>query len=194
MSDDTASRPESLAETGAQGVPSPTDSLSHGGRCINRLLGPMKVTLVRASVVVLVLLCTACGGSSPTSPSGTIQPPTPPPTAAPSPPSGNFPPLSGPSRTFVFDRELSYSVRDYTRNSRFVLYDNGAFVLQYLGRGEYRGAYTETNGVVTFEWEGWSVAGAWGATGSISDDLLSVRYNLIMGLTDFEDAAYLRAQ
>ena len=54
----------------------------------------------------------------------------------------NFPPLSGPSRTFIFDGELTYPVRDFTRKSRFVLYDNGAFVLQYpssLGDGRYRG-------------------------------------------------------
>jgi hypothetical protein len=102
--------------------------------------------------------------------------------------------LSGPSRTFLFDRELSYPVHDYTRNSRFVLYDNGGFVLQFVGRGEYRGGYTEANGVITFEWEGWSAAGPWGATGLLSDDRLSVRYNIIMGLTDFEDAVYLNAR
>jgi hypothetical protein len=47
------------------------------------------------------------------------------------------------------------------------------------------------NGVITFEWEGWSVAGPWGATATISDDSLSVEYNLIMQLTDFEDAVYV---
>jgi hypothetical protein len=102
--------------------------------------------------------------------------------------------LSGPSRTFTFDHELSYPVRDYTKNSRFVLYDNGAFVLQYVGRGEYRGRYAEDKGVITFEWDGWSVAGPWGATGALSDDSLSVRYNLIMQLSDFEDGVYLRAR
>jgi hypothetical protein len=101
--------------------------------------------------------------------------------------------LSGPSRTFIFDRELSYRVSDYTRTSRFVLYDNGAFVLQYpsLGEGGYRGRYTDANGVITFEWEGWSVAGPWGATGTLKGDSLTVQYNLIMQLTDFEDAVYV---
>jgi len=42
----------------------------------------------------------------------------------------------GASRTFLFDRELSYRVNDYTKMSRFVLYDNGAFVLQYPSLGE----------------------------------------------------------
>ena len=104
-----------------------------------------------------------------------------------------FPPLSGPSRTFVFDRELSYRVSDYTKMSRFVLYDNGAFVLQYpsLGQGGYRGGYKDANGVTTFEWEGWSVAGPWGASGTLEGDALTVQYNQMMQLSDFEDAVYV---
>jgi len=101
--------------------------------------------------------------------------------------------LTGPSRTFIFVRELSYPVSNYTSQSRFVLYDNGAFVLQYVGLGaDYGGGYTETNGVIAFEWEGWSVAGPWGATGTIRGETLTVQYNLIMQLTDFEDAVYTR--
>jgi hypothetical protein len=102
--------------------------------------------------------------------------------------------LSGPARTFVFDRELSYGVSDYTKKSRFVLYDNGAFVLQFLSLGEagYRGAYEEANGVITLQWEGWSTAGPWGATGTLKGDSLTVQYNLIMQMTDFEDAVYVR--
>jgi hypothetical protein len=101
--------------------------------------------------------------------------------------------LSGPSRTFIFDRERSYPVRDYTRNSRFVLYDNGAFVLQYPSLGEvgYRGGYKDANDVIVFEWEGWSVAGPWGATGTLKGDALTLQYNEIMQLTDFEDALYV---
>jgi hypothetical protein len=84
-------------------------------------------------------------------------------------------------------------VSNYTKESRFVLYDNGAFVLQYVGLGGgYRGGYTEANGVIVFEWEGWSAAGPWGATGTVKGDSLTVQYNLIMQLTDFEDAAYVR--
>ena len=103
----------------------------------------------------------------------------------------NFPPLSGLSRTFTFNRELTYHLTDYTKQSRFVLYDNGAFVLQYVSLGgEYRGGYTESNGVITFQWEGWSIAGAWGATGTLKDGSLTVQYNLIMQLSDLEDAVY----
>lgn len=151
----------------------------------------MNTTVRRGAAVFLVVLSTACGSSGPTTPTAIPQPlPVPAPTA---PPTRTFPPLSGPSRTFAFDRELSYRVSDYTRKSSFVLYDNGAFVLRFSGPGEYRGGYTVANGVITFEWEGWNVAGPWGAAGTIRGDSLTVEYNLIMQWTDFEDAVYALA-
>ena len=142
-------------------------------------------------VVALVMLCTGCGSSGPTSPSVLNSPPqlSPSPVEA---PRTDLPPLSGPSRTFVFDRALSYSVQENTTKSGFVLYDNGAFVLQFNGISRYRGKYVQKNGDITFEWEGWSTAGPWGATGSLSEDFLSVQYNVVMQLTDFEDAVYRR--
>ena len=148
----------------------------------------MNTTVRRGAGVFLVVLSTACGSSGPTSPTATPQPsPVPTPAA----PTRTFPPLSGPSRTFAFDHELSYRVSDYTRKSSVVLYDNGAFVLRFSGPGEYRGGYTVSNGVITFEWEGWSAAGPWGATGTIRGDSLTVEYNLVMQWTDFEDAVYV---
>ena len=73
-----------------------------------------------------------------------------------------------------------------------MLYDTGGFVLQYpsIAGDGYRGGYTETNGAITFEWEGWNIQGPWGATGTIKDGALTVRYNDIMIWTDFEDAVY----
>jgi hypothetical protein len=151
----------------------------------------MNTTSLRCAVVVgLLLLSAACAGSGLTAPMAATQPPAlPAPTPTPpAPPS--FPPLSGPSRTFIFDHALSYPVSDYTKKSRFVLYDNGAFVLQYPSVGaNYRGGYTEAN-VIDFQWEGTSVAGPWGATGTRKGDSLTVQYNQIMQLTDFEDAVY----
>jgi hypothetical protein len=66
-------------------------------------------------------------------------------------------------------------------------------VLQYpsLGEGGYRGGYKDANGVIVFEWEGWSGAGPWGATGILTGDSLTVQYNEIMHHTDFEDALYV---
>jgi len=141
------------------------------------------------ALVGMMVLTIACGRSAPAAPSASRQSSAVPSTPAPSP--GNFPPLAGQSRTFAFSHELTYRLMDYTKQSRFVLYDNGAFVLQYVSLGvEYRGGYTESNGVITFQWEGWSTAGAWGATGTLKDGSLTVRYNVVMQLSDFEDAVY----
>lgn len=100
--------------------------------------------------------------------------------------------LSGPSHTFVFDHSLSNYADDYTKNSRFVLYDNGAFELQYSNPnvGGVVGRYTQSNGVISFAWEGWSLAGSWAATGTLTGNSLTVNYNQVMQLTDFVDAAY----
>ena len=145
-----------------------------------------------ATIVALVVMTAACGRSGPTSPTATSQTPALPVSTPPT--VTTFPPASGPSRTFVFDRELSYPVSDYTKASRLVLYDNGAFLLQFpsLGEGAYRGGYTDASGPVTFAWEGWSVAGSWGAAGTLRGDSLTVQYNPIMQQTDFEDAVYVR--
>jgi hypothetical protein len=149
----------------------------------------MDTAVRRGAVFVLLVISASCGGSTPASPTPADQPlstfiiPPPPP----------FPPLSGPSRTFVFDRELSYPVSDYTKKSQFVLYDNGAFSLQYpsIGGGGYRGGYKDADGTIAFGWEDWSAAGAWGATGTLRGPTLTVRYNTIMTYTDFEDAVYV---
>jgi hypothetical protein len=73
------------------------------------------------------------------------------------------------------------------------LYDNGAFVLRFpsLGEGGYRGGYNDANGVIALEWEGWSLAGVWGATGTLKGDSLTIQYNEVMQFTDFEDAVYV---
>jgi hypothetical protein len=155
----------------------------------------MNATVRRGAVVVLLVLSATCGGSVPTSPSGTK--PSPMPTVTlPSPtltPPTNFPPLSGPARTFTF-KGADYRVAEYTEKSRFDLYDNGAFSLDYLnlaGR-PYRGSYTEENGFIDFTWDARSNVGTWGATGRLEGDSLKVQYNAMMQMADFEDAVYTR--
>lgn len=155
----------------------------------------MNAAIRCGALVALLVLANACADSptpaGPTTPRATVS-------SAPSPaPGSGFPVVSRPARTYLFARELSYPVREWTSGSRYVLYDDGTFALQYLrsaGAFEYRGTYTDANGLITFQWEGWSTAGPWGATGSLSDDSLTVRYNPIMELTDFENAVYLRTQ
>jgi hypothetical protein len=155
----------------------------------------MNTAVCRGAVVVLLVLSVACGKSGPTSPSGTSQPPSPP-SPIPSRLPINFPPLAGPSRTFIFDSELSYPVRDYTRGSRFVLYENGAFGLHYAGiEYVYRGGYQDANGILMFLFDsstGRSVDEPWkDATGTLKGNVLTVQYDEIMQHSDFEDAVYV---
>ena len=140
--------------------------------------------------VVVLVLSAACGGAN--------QPaaPSPQPSAAATPMAAttrqpSFPAVLKPARIFAFDH-AGLPVQPYTINSRFVLYDDGTFELQYAAQGSYAGTYTETSGVVVFAWQGWSVAGPWGATGTLAGDSLAVNYNTIMQLSDFEDAVYVR--
>ena len=123
----------------------------------------------------------------PTSPTGTSPSPTrlpgltPLPSATPPPPvmpPTSFPPLSGPSRTFIFKQGLlAYPVQEQTENSRFVLYDNGAFGLQDLhGGGHHRGSYTAENGALYFTFE--TNFGQWTASGSLEGDSLEDQVQL----------------
>jgi hypothetical protein len=166
----------------------------------------MNTTVPRGAIVVLVVFSVACGSSGPTSPSGTSEPPSLPlPTPR---PLIDFPPLSGPSRTSIFDGELTYHLRlgtpgwrldvwDFTMNSRFVLYDNGAFVLQYppsrFGDGRFRGAYQLAYGtmIFLFEFQGRSVGEPGDATGTLEGDSLVIQYVETMKHADFEDAVYV---
>jgi hypothetical protein len=100
--------------------------------------------------------------------------------------------LSGPFKTFAF-AEAEYAVAHYTRTSNFRLYDNGGFALDYSS-GSYTGTYTSEGASLVFRWDGGSSGGVWGATGTLSGDKLTVRYNMIMALSDFEDATYLRVR
>ena len=148
----------------------------------------MRATVIRLSLGTMLIVGAACETQVPTSPRVVNPPFTGPVVATP-----KFPAPTGPSRTFVFDHELSFPVSGGTASSRFVLYDNGAFELQYSASLQYRGRYTETDGKIVFEWEGWSVAGPWGATGTLRGDMLAVEYNMVMTMSDFDDGVYRKS-
>ena len=84
-----------------------------------------------------------------------------------------------------------------TRGSHFVLYDNGAFLLQYppsqFGDGGFRGAYQLTNGdmIFLFEFQGRSVGEPGDAYGTLTGDSLTIQYVETMKHADFEDAVYV---
>lgn len=80
--------------------------------------------------------------------------------------------------------------------SRYVLdtVDSG-FELQSLGSwglAVHAGTYAREDSLIDFDFDGWSAAGPWEATGILENDSLQVAYNVIMLLTDFEDGTYVR--
>ena len=137
-----------------------------------------RLALVLATLVPLALAC-----SDVTGPVDTPLPPSSQPTVP------AFPATTGPAAIYVEQNSLypPYS-------TRFVLYENGAFALQFPSSGlplEFAGAYTRTDSLVTFEWRS---SRAWGATGILRGDELVVRYNVLMQMTDFVDGTYVRSR
>ena len=76
--------------------------------------------------------------------------------------------------------------------SRYVLYDDGSFALQYTSANypffEYLGTYTEANSLIKFL----DKDAGWEATVSPRVESISVRYPLLMQQSDFLDGVYIR--
>ena len=144
----------------------------------------------RVGFVVLSVLLLAAGCSDrhpPTAPGpvdAALTPPAPTQTAC------VFGPTTQSGRAYAFAHARLPDAAPYTRCSRFVLYDNGSFELQFGASGTYSGTYRISGNDVDFRWDGWSVAGPWGTNATFDGDFLTVRYNLIMVFSDFEDAVY----
>ncbi len=130
----------------------------------------------------LVLSIACSNGERPTAPSP--LPPQPPPTAG-------WPPLRGPSDIYLFSGMLDSTYGHYATVSRYVLYDNGTFALQYAHGFEYIGTYRQENGRIHFDFD---ANGSSDASGALNDDSLEVRYSDIMLHSDFENAIYRRSQ
>ena len=145
----------------------------------------LRLSVRRATVVALMLIAAGCGSNLPSAPTANVLSGISP---APAPPAPTSPPLTGPSRVFVFERASGYPVRPYTQASRFVLYENGAFALQYVSLGvDYRGRYTEANGELRLQW---ADSSSDAARGVIENTSLAVEYPFVMQMSDFENAVY----
>lgn len=146
----------------------------------------MPRTCFRATVVALLFLAVACSRPTsptrPTPPAGTISPTPTGPVPVP-----DFPAITAPARVYLAAHSLP-------RPSRFLLYEDGRFALQYTGNYESLGTYREAGGVITFSWETLGRTGPWGATGSLTGEDLTVHYNLDMQLSDFVDDVYTHVQ
>ena len=73
-------------------------------------------------------------------------------------------------------------------DDQYLLYEDGTFVLQYVGGGEYRGTYSWGKATIDFAF---GADPRWQATGFIhGDSLLTVKYTVVMALIGFEDGVY----
>src|SRR4051794_21998093 len=134
----------------------------------------------------------ACGGDTPTHVRGENPPTTlPVPTPAPQQPTvRSFPPLSRPG--VIYRRTTGSFIPG---EQRYVIYDDGTFSLQYLrpdwGFFEYLGRYLRTDSLLTLNFNDADTTRPWQARRAFGpDSSLTVKYNLLMGLSDFEDGTY----
>ena len=148
----------------------------------------------------LAVGCIACGSGD-----GMVAPPALPkplsPGLAQTPKSNltRYPALTHPGAVYTQQSQESASEVAYhgTLTSRYVVYDDGSFDLQYVsgnfGFFSYAGTWTESGVVVTLNFrDGNAATGPWVATGTLSGNQMNVKYNLSAGLADFEDAVYVR--
>jgi hypothetical protein len=81
--------------------------------------------------------------------------------------------------------------------SRYVLYDDGTFELQMSDIQKLfvlSGRYTRVDSLITFQdFSAWSAAGPYTASAILRGEELVVSYGLVMQMTDYSDATYVRA-
>ena len=154
----------------------------------------------RQSVLAVVLgavisLMTGCNSSPPTAPAPLPPGPA---TPTPGPTSGtfSFPELTRPATVYLQAEPDAFVYNNRGLKSRYVLYDDGTFALQFADVDgkvyEYLGRYLLAGADVSFAFWQESLAGPYGATATIAGDRLSVRYSDIMHESDFIDAVYVR--
>jgi hypothetical protein len=135
-------------------------------------------------LAILAVVSASCSDTKPPTPVTPTPPtaPTPPPVPVPRDPfpgAGIYEFVSSPS---------GRGVQSYTSNSRYVLHDDGTFVLQL--NLELRGRYKEAEkGRITFDFD-WNAQNE-GATGVFDGNRMIVTYNLTMSMSDFEDGVYV---
>lgn len=117
-----------------------------------------------------------------------VNPPTAPILRA---PTSTSPPDQIPTFPAVLRPARIYVHLNAAAPSRFVFYDDGTFVLQYATFNnrslEYPGTYSTDGTNISLDF---GMARA--ATGTLTDDSFTVKYNDIMQHSDFQDAVYTR--
>ena len=144
---------------------------------------------IRSSCVVLLMLVYGgLGCDRPTEPSA-LQVPRPP--VIQKPPAPTPVPLpSGPHVVYVFDRPLSYPVREFTKASSYELYESGEYALRYAD-WNYVGLYHRDGNTLFFD--GCTLTPQC-SIGTFNGDELAIDYPVISEHSDYEDAVYRLAR
>ena len=149
------------------------------------------------ALVGLLMLATACSNyvPQPIAPSAPLTASTSNANATSTPQNASefvprFPAISRPARVYVGTSSAFTTYHGSPLSSRYVLYDDGTFVLQYSSINypffEYPGSYNEVNSLMTFDFgPSWD-----GAKGVLNGTSLRVQYNTRMQMSDFEDGIY----
>ena len=97
----------------------------------------------------------------------------------------------------IYESDGSDAYHGGTLRSRFILGEEGGFSLEFFspnfGMFEYPGRYSRDGTALELDFDGWSRAGPWLATGTLEGDSLTVTYNVVMMLSDFVDGTYVLA-
>ena len=156
-------------------------------------------------LITLTSLLGACDSSPTTAPVIPSRPRVS--TATGGPASGHFVDPEGPSRVFAFKKMLpgweNYIGWEGTMETRYVLYDDGHFALQFTEESlipEFPGWYTVDGDSVELHWYANSTMPPdhpypsywhpWETTATLTDGTLSVTYPIWMWLAGFLDAEY----
>jgi len=161
-----------------------------------------------AFLVALTSLLAACDSPMTTAPVIPPRPSAGASAATEGPSSGHFPALDEPGRVFAFKGMLpgweNYIGWESTMETRYVLYDDGHFALQWSDAhpevGEFTGWYVEEGDSVELHWYANSTMPPdhpfpaywhpWETTATLAGGTLSVTYPIWMWLVGFLDAEY----
>jgi hypothetical protein len=164
-----------------------------------RLLVMVKLD-ARCGALVWLLCANACSDVPPTRPTSpmSLETPTPAPPRSVLPTGQfvpSFPAALRPARVYVAERFSGPSPYHGSElASRFVFYEDDTFALQYSSVNhpffEYLGTYKGAGESIELAFQ--ANAGQWKATAIVTDAALSVTFNQMMVLDDFEDGSYRR--
>jgi hypothetical protein len=147
----------------------------------------------------VVALCSGCGETILAPPAS--RPPGQSPTAPPTTPAthgAGFPALEHPGGIYAEEGDVYafFYPNQGSLISRYVLYDDGSFELQFVsetfGFFAYKGTYIAAANQSALYFADSNSAGPWTATAQLSGDEMSVKYNDVMMMADFIDGVYKR--